>query len=80
MTSVPRLQRVTGQVEAQLYACDMTESISVTFVRTEDLVPKVRDSIIHVCITAHQNEDFKNLFLISPRGADIFSPIAKPSS
>ena len=39
-----------------------TESIHVTFVRTEDLNAAERASIVDLCIAAHQEEDFKNLF------------------
>src|SRR5215212_10095879 len=40
----------------------MTESISVISAKTEDLNVSVRAAIIHLCIAAHQEEDFKNLF------------------
>jgi aminoglycoside 2'-N-acetyltransferase I len=40
----------------------MTKSINVTSARTEDLNAATRASIIQVCIAAHEEEDFKNLF------------------
>ena len=46
----------------------MNESIIVTSARTEDLGPDTRTSIIHVCIAAHQEEDFKHLFSYIPSG------------
>src|SRR5574341_1988335 len=42
----------------------MPESITLTCVRTEDLNETTQTSIIDVCITAHQEEDFKHLFSI----------------
>jgi aminoglycoside 2'-N-acetyltransferase I len=46
----------------------MSESIVVTSSRTEDLSAATRASIIHVCIMAHQEEDFNNLFSYIPSG------------
>ena len=46
----------------------MTDSIIVTHVRTEDLNATTRASIIQVCITAHQEQDFKHLFSYIPSG------------
>src|SRR5512145_671384 len=46
----------------------MNESIPVTSARTEDLDAGTRASIIRVCIAAHQEEDFKNLFSYIPSG------------
>jgi aminoglycoside 2'-N-acetyltransferase I len=40
----------------------MTGSISLASVKTEDLDAHTRASIIQLCIEAHQEEDFKNLF------------------
>jgi aminoglycoside 2'-N-acetyltransferase I len=40
----------------------MSESISVTSARTEELNAATRASIIQVCIAAHQKDDFNNLF------------------
>jgi aminoglycoside 2'-N-acetyltransferase I len=41
---------------------------SVTSFRTDDLDEKTRADIIQVCIEAHQEEDFKNLFTYIPSG------------
>ena len=46
----------------------MTESIPLISARTEDLDAATRASIIHVCVEAHQEEDFKNLFSYIPSG------------
>ncbi len=46
----------------------MTESITVTSIRTEDLNAATRASIIQLCIAAHQEEDFKHLFSYVPSG------------
>jgi aminoglycoside 2'-N-acetyltransferase I len=40
----------------------------VTSARTEDLDADTRASIIHVCRTAHQEDDFSNLFTYIPSG------------
>jgi len=40
----------------------MTSVRIVTSTHTEDLDAATRASIIHVCVEAHQEEDFKNLF------------------
>ena len=50
----------------------MPESITLTCVRTEDLNATTRTSIIEVCITAHQEEDFKHLFSYIPSGGRHF--------
>ena len=49
-----------------------TESIHVTFVRTEDLHAADRASIVELCIAAHQEEDFRNLFSYIPSGGRHF--------
>src|SRR2546427_10128652 len=46
----------------------MSESIMVTSVRTEELNEETRASIIHVCRTAHQEDDFTHLFSYIPSG------------
>lgn len=46
----------------------MTESIFITSVKTEDLNANTRAEIIQLCIAAHQEEDFKNLFTYIPSG------------
>jgi aminoglycoside 2'-N-acetyltransferase I len=50
----------------------MTASITVTFARTEDLNAATRAAIIQLCIAAHQEEDFKNLFSHIPSGGRHF--------
>ena len=50
----------------------MADSITVTSARTEDLSTTIRASIIYVCITAHQKEDFKRLFSYIPSGGRHF--------
>ena len=46
----------------------MSESIMVTSARTEELNADTRASIIHVCRTAHQEDDFTHLFSYIPSG------------
>ena len=46
----------------------MTESITLTSARTEDLDADTRAAIVQLCIAAHQEEDFKNLFAYVPSG------------
>jgi aminoglycoside 2'-N-acetyltransferase I len=46
----------------------MKESISVMSARTEDLSAETRAAIIHLCITAHHEDDFTNLFSYIPSG------------
>src|SRR5262249_47876262 len=46
----------------------MSESISVTSARTEELNADTRAAIIHVCRTAHQEDDFIHLFSYIPSG------------
>lgn len=46
----------------------MTESITLTYDFTEDLSATTREAIIRVCVEAHQEEDFKNLFSYIPSG------------
>ena len=40
----------------------MKETIDVRTIRTEDIDGATRSSIIEVCVAAHQEEDFRNLF------------------
>jgi aminoglycoside 2'-N-acetyltransferase I len=40
----------------------VTESLLVRSAKTEDLDPATRTAIIQVCVAAHQEDDFKNLF------------------
>ena len=46
----------------------MTNSIRLTSAPTEDLNADTRAAIIQVCMAAHQEEDFKNLFTYVPAG------------
>jgi len=46
----------------------MTKTTTITSAYTEDLSPATRAEIIQVCIAAHQEEDFKNLFTYAPTG------------
>jgi aminoglycoside 2'-N-acetyltransferase I len=46
----------------------MAESILIMSARTEDLNAETRAAIIHVCRTAHQNDDFIRLFSYIPSG------------
>jgi aminoglycoside 2'-N-acetyltransferase I len=50
----------------------LSESIVVATVPTEELTADQRTSIIDVCIAAHNNEDFKNLFTFIPSGGRHF--------
>ena len=46
----------------------MTSARTLTYARTEELDDATRAFIIHVCVEAHQEEDFKNLFSYIPSG------------
>ena len=46
----------------------MSESITVTSARTEDLDTATRAAIIRVCVAAHQEDDFNQLFTYIPAG------------
>jgi aminoglycoside 2'-N-acetyltransferase I len=46
----------------------MTESTHVKFFKTEELDTDTRNAIVNVCVIAHQEEDFKNLFSYVPSG------------
>ena len=46
----------------------MAETIPVTSAQTEDLTAATQAAIIQVCIAAHQEDDFKNLFTYVPSG------------
>jgi aminoglycoside 2'-N-acetyltransferase I len=46
----------------------MTESTNVRFFKTEELDANTRKAIINLCIVAHQEDDFKNLFTYVPSG------------
>ena len=49
-----------------------SESTTVTFAPTEDLDAATRAAIVQVCIAAHQNDDFNNLFSWIPSGGRHF--------
>jgi aminoglycoside 2'-N-acetyltransferase I len=51
---------------------DSIEDVVVDVVRTEDLTHDVRASVIRLCIAAHDNEDFANLFTFIPSGGRHF--------
>ena len=46
----------------------MTESTAVQSFKTEELDADTRTAIVDVCVLAHQEEDFKNLFAYVPSG------------
>jgi aminoglycoside 2'-N-acetyltransferase I len=46
----------------------MTESTQVRSFKTEELEADTRTAIIDVCVMAHQEEDFRNLFSYVPSG------------
>jgi len=45
-----------------------SESVVITSVWTEEIDPATRTAIIQLCIAAHQEEDFQNLFSYVPSG------------
>lgn len=46
----------------------MTEPSKVRFFKTEELDAPRRRAIVNLCVTAHQEDDFKNLFSYVPSG------------
>lgn len=46
----------------------MTEFTHVRFFKTEELDVDTRNAIVNLCVAAHQEEDFKNLFYYVPSG------------
>jgi len=44
------------------------DEVAVTMITTEDLTPAQRAEVIDVCVAAHENEDFNNLFTFIPSG------------
>lgn len=46
----------------------MNNHILIISDQTENLIPRTREQIIDVCIAAHQEQDFKNLFSYIPTG------------
>lgn len=50
----------------------MTGSITVDVQATEDLTTAQRSAVIEVCVAAHDEEDFRNLFTYIPSGGRHF--------
>lgn len=48
------------------------DTIVVTVLTTEDLSAAQRSSVIDVCVSAHDNDDFRNLFTYIPSGGRHF--------
>jgi aminoglycoside 2'-N-acetyltransferase I len=46
----------------------MTDSTDLRIFKTEELDPVTRNAVIDLCVTAHQEDDFKNLFSYVPSG------------
>ena len=46
----------------------MTETITLTCMRTEALAAATKAAIVDLCVAAHQEEDFRNLFDYVPLG------------
>ena len=46
----------------------MAEAITQTCIRTSDLAAATRATIVDLCVAAHQEEDFRNLFVYVPSG------------
>ncbi|MGH8926808.1 MAG: GNAT family N-acetyltransferase, partial [Acidimicrobiia bacterium] len=46
----------------------MADSITVKSAKTEDLDTPTRDAIVRLCVAAHQEDDFQNLFAYIPSG------------
>ena len=46
----------------------MTQPTNITSFKTEELDSDTRNAIIDLCVAAHQEEDFKNLFSYVPSG------------
>jgi aminoglycoside 2'-N-acetyltransferase I len=46
----------------------MTESTEVRFLKTEELDVSIRSTIVNLCVIAHQEDDFNNLFSYVPSG------------
>src|ERR1041385_2927178 len=46
----------------------MTESVQVRFFKTEQLSVDARNAIVDLCVMAHQEPDFQNLFSYVPSG------------
>lgn len=46
----------------------MTETIALSCIRTADLAAATRAAIVELCVAAHEEEDFRNLFVYVPSG------------
>lgn len=46
----------------------MTELARVRFLKTEEIDPNTRSAIVDLCVIAHQEDDFRNLFSYVPSG------------
>lgn len=46
----------------------MTERFTVRAFKTEELDAGTRNAVVHLCVLAHQEDDFKNLFSYVPSG------------
>ncbi|MCB8943742.1 MAG: GNAT family N-acetyltransferase [Ardenticatenaceae bacterium] len=50
------------------YPCGMSDLLNIMTVPTEALAEAARTVVIHLCIAAHESEDFQNLFTYIPAG------------
>lgn len=57
------------QSKSSLYEILMPESTNVRFFKTEELDRDTRSAIVNLCVIAHQEQDFKNLFSYVASGA-----------
>jgi GNAT superfamily N-acetyltransferase len=55
-------------MEETSYDFSMTQSTQVISSKTEDLDAAARGAIVDLCVAAHQEEDFRNLFSYVPSG------------
>jgi len=60
--------RFNGSITSASLRFSMTSPRTVIAAHTEELDDATRASIIRVCVEAHQEEDFKNLFSYIPSG------------
>jgi aminoglycoside 2'-N-acetyltransferase I len=52
------------------------DSLELRTIRTSDMEEKTRDSVVRLCIDAHQDEDFQNLFsYLPPEGLHVLAHI-----
>lgn len=50
----------------------MNNTIQLTIIPTDDILPDLRTAIVQLCIAAHQEEDFQHLFSYIPAGGRHF--------